>query len=435
MLDILLDIVRETWLLTASMAGWLLLGFLVAGLLSVFISARWLERHLGGRGLGPVWKASLFGVPLPLCSCGVIPVAASLRAHGASRAATTAFLISTPQTGVDSILVTYTLLGPLFAVFRPVAALATGFLGGGLVQALVGGRGRAAGPDRAPAPTYARPRGLGAKLRAALDYGLVTLPADIARALLVGVVIAGALAALIPEDFLARYLGSGPLAIALMMLVGIPIYVCATASVPLAASFIFLGATPGAALAFLIAGPATNAATVTTIGRVLGRRTTVIYLATVAFSAFGGGLLLDWLLPRAAAAVPALAHDVHHHETVGLFGHALAALLTVLMVRSWWLARRRAACCDGGVCATGGDEGMSDANGGGESLEMKVGGMSCSHCRASVERAVGEVPGVTGVSVDLDGGRAVVRGTGLDPAALVRAVEAVGFTAEPAGRA
>ena len=198
-----------------------------------------------------------------------------------------------------------------------MAALLTGFLGGGLVQALAPRR-LATRPRRrcSRAPRSTPPQGLGNKLRAALDYGLVTLPGDIARALLVGVVIAGLLGALMPADFLARYLGTGPLSIALMMVVGIPIYVCATASVPLAAGFIFLGATPGAALAFLIAGPATNAATLTTVSRVLGRRTMVIYLLTVAVSAFGGGLLLDWLLPLAAAAVPALGTMGHAHETV-----------------------------------------------------------------------------------------------------------------------
>ncbi|MFO7607919.1 MAG: permease [Candidatus Krumholzibacteriia bacterium] len=429
MLDTMRAVVTGIWQVTAEMAGWLLLGFVMAGLLSVFIRPAWLERHLGGRGLSPVFKASLFGVPLPLCSCGVIPVAASLRAHGASRGATTAFLLSTPQTGVDSIFVTYTMLGPLFAVFRPVAALVTGFLGGGLVQAL-------AGPDKAeaaavlrPAADDDRPRGLGAKVRAALDYGLVTLPADIARPLLVGVVIAGVLAALIPEDFLARYLGSGPVAIALMMLVGIPIYVCATASVPLAAGFIFLGATPGAALAFLIAGPATNAATVTTIARVLGRRTTVLYLATVAFSAFGGGLLLDWLLPRAGAAVPALAHGAHGHEGVGLFGHLGAVVLCVVMVRSWRLARRRGDCCDDGTCTA--TAGLAPA-GRSERLEVAVGGMHCSHCSSSVQRAVSGLPGVSTCRVDLDGGRAVVEGRQLDPAAIARAIESLGFTAAPA---
>ena len=136
MLELITHIIIETWLVTARMAAWLILGFAVAGLLSVFISPVWLERHLGGRGLGPVWKASLFGVPLPLCSCGVIPVAASLRQHGAGRPATTAFLLSTPLTGVVSILVTWTLLGALFAVLRRVAALLRGLLGGSLVLGL-----------------------------------------------------------------------------------------------------------------------------------------------------------------------------------------------------------------------------------------------------------------------------------------------------------
>jgi len=428
MIDIVLHIVSETWLVTARMAGWLLLGFLMAGFLSVFISPAWMERHLGGRGLGPVFKSSLFGVPLPLCSCGVIPVAASLRAHGASRSATTAFLLSTPQTGVDSILVTYTLLGPLFAVFRPVAALVTGFVGGGLVQVLDPPRAAAAEEALRPAGEAARPQGAVAKLRAALDYGLVTLPADIARALLVGVVIAGVLSAVIPQDFLARYLGGGPLSVALMMIVGIPLYVCATGSVPLAASFIFLGATPGAALAFLIAGPATNAATITTVSRVLGRRTAAVYLLTVALSAFGGGLLLDWLLPRAAAAVPALGHGLHHHEAVPAIGHVWAALLLLVMARSWWLARRRAGCgCEGGVCAT--REGDDMANGP-EHLEVAVGGMNCSHCSASVQRTVSGLPGVTACRVDLDGGRAYVEGEDLDGAEITRAIEALGYRAE-----
>jgi len=423
MTETVLHIITAIWLVTARMAPWLLFGFLVAGLLSVFISAAWLERHLGGRGLGPVWKASLFGVPLPLCSCGVIPVAASLRRHGASRAATSAFLLSTPQTGVDSILVTWTLLGPLFAVFRPVAALLTGLLGGSVVQAVdpdqhqvsANGRGLAdAGPVE-------RPRGIGPKIRAALDYGLVTLPGDIARALLVGIVVAGLLGAVVPPDFLSAYLGKGPVSIALMMAVGIPIYVCATASVPLALSFIFMGATPGAALAFLIAGPATNAATLTTVARVLGRRTMVAYLATVAVSAFGGGLLLDWLMPRAAEAIPRLAVAVHHHEGVTWFGHLAGVALVVVMTRSWWLSRRRGACCEGD-CAVGSDE---------ESLEVAVAGMHCSHCSASVKRAVEELPGVTSCQVDLEAGRAVVRGHHLDGEAVAEAIRGLGYAPGP----
>ena len=418
-LDLVQEIVLAVWSVTADMAAWLLLGFLVAGLLSVFIDPAWLERHLGGRGLGPVLRASLFGVPLPLCSCGVIPVAASLRSHGASKPATTAFLLSTPQTGVDSIAITYTMLGPLFALFRPLMALVTGLLGGALVQTLGDGREHTM---QAGGPRAASAEGFRGRLAAALDYGLVTLPGDIGRALLVGVLIAGVLAAVIPEGFLEPYLGQGPLSIALMMVVGIPLYVCATASVPLAAGFILLGATPGAALAFLIAGPATNAATITTISRVLGRRTTVIYLGTVALSAFGGGLLLDALMDWARSTLPVLTHEVHRHGGPDWFDHLAAALLVVVMTRAWWLQRRRGCACESeeGACA------MSQAD---EKVELKISGMNCSHCSGSVERTLGEMSGVEKVAVFLDEGRARVEGTNLDVQALLAAVDGLGFQA------
>jgi len=338
------------------MASFLLLGFIVAGLLSVFISPAWLERHLGGHGLAPVFKASLFGVPLPLCSCGVIPVAASLKQHGAGRAATTAFLLSTPQTGVDSIMVTWTMLGPLFAVFRPVIALLTGLLGGSLVQAFVPDEHQSAADGKglrgAGAVVDNRPVGWRARLQEAFVYATVTLPGDINRALLIGILIAGLIAAVMPDNFLSAYLGTGAVSIALMMIVGIPIYVCATASVPLAVGFIALGATPGAALAFLVAGPATNAATLTTISRVLGRRTMIVYLVTVAISAFGGGLLLDWLLPRASLAMPALAGTTHRHDGAGWFDHLSGILLVIVMVWSWWKSRRHDCGCDGTACET-----------------------------------------------------------------------------------
>ncbi len=349
-------------MVTAQMAPYLLFGFLVAGFLSIFLDADWLDRHLGGGGLLPVLNASLFGVPLPLCSCGVIPVAASLRQHGASRAATTAFLLSTPQTGIDSIMITWTMLGPFFAVFRPVAALLTGVLGGVLVQFFSPGRSQkkdlSTSQDRNPFATVDEraqlkvvaqaSQSIGRKTRQAFTYGLITLPADIGKALLVGLLVAGIFAAVIPEGFLASYLGSGPLSIALMMIVGIPLYVCATASVPLAAGFIFLGATPGAALAFLIAGPATNAATITTISRVLGRGTAIIYLLTVAISAFGGGVLLDWLMPKAAVAIPLFAQEGHGHDGIKIFDHISAVFLVFILLWSWWNKRKpgpKSSCC------------------------------------------------------------------------------------------
>lgn len=415
----LADILGQAWLVTAQMAPWLLLGFAVAGLLSTVVATAWLERHLGGRGLGPVVKGAAFGVPLPLCSCGVIPVAASLRAGGASRSATTAFLLSTPQTGVDSILVTWSLLGPVFAVLRPLIALATGLVGGGLVQALVREEPRGA-PAFPLAPGIAAGAGSGAgrRLAAALRYGLVTLPADIARPLLVGLALAGLIGALAPADLAARYVEPGPWSVLLMMLVGIPLYVCATASVPLAVGFIHLGVTPGAALAFLIAGPATNAATLTTISRVLGRRTLAVFLAVVAVSAFGSGLLLDALLPKLAHVSPALGHQHHHHEHAGPWAQAAAAALLLILAHAWWRSRRPRGTAPATPVAT--------------TLDFAVGGMHCSHCRQSVTRAVGALPGVESCEVDLVAGRARVAGRALDGGAVVAAVEALGFTCRPA---
>jgi uncharacterized protein len=297
------------WGTLCEMAPYLLFGFLVAGLLSVFISPEIVERHLGGRGLWPVVKASLMGVPLPLCSCGVIPVAASLRQHGASRGATTAFLLSTPQTGVDSIVVTYSLMGGLFALIRPASAFITGLAGGWLVDALTGRAN-----DRPAVPSLPCPEACcapvadrGNKFLRALHYGFFVLPRDIANALIVGLIISGIIAAFVPDDFFAGVFGTGIIGMLIMMAAGIPLYVCATGSVPVAAALLLKGVSPGAALVFLMTGPATNAATLAVIWKVLGKKTVAIYLLTLAVCALTSGLLLDYFIRMAGLPMP------HHH--------------------------------------------------------------------------------------------------------------------------
>jgi uncharacterized membrane protein YraQ (UPF0718 family) len=300
------------WATVAEMSPYLLFGFLVAGLLSVLVSQRMVERHLGGRGVGPLVKASLFGIPLPLCSCGVIPVSMSLHKHGASKGATISFLLSTPQTGVDSIFVTYSLLGPVFAVFRPLMALATGLFGGMLVN-VFGQNPQVESPQPAeekctgPCCHAAKP---GRKLLNGLRYGLLTLPRDIGKPLLVGLVIAALISAFVPSNFFAEYLGTGLPAMLLMMVLGIPVYVCASASVPVAAAMILKGLSPGAAFVFLMTGPATNAAGLATIWNTLGRRTGILYLLTVATCALVGGLLLDAIIPHIELAAASHLHDM-----------------------------------------------------------------------------------------------------------------------------
>ena len=434
MTDFILNTAVATWLVLGQMAPYLLFGFLVAGLLSVCISPEWVERHLGRGGFGPVLKASLVGVPLPLCSCGVIPVAASLRRHGASRGATISFLLSTPQTGVDSIAVTYALLGPLFAVFRPVAELATGLIGGTLVQALgerdepdAGHRheNSAAGACREACCAGRHTQNIVVR---ALRYGLVTLPRDIGLPLLVGVAIAGVIGALFPAppEQLQPYLGGGLLAMLIMAAVGIPLYVCATASVPIAVGFIHLGASPGAALAFLIAGPATNGATIATVWKLLGRRTAVIYFATIAASAVGWGLLLDWLFAVTAAPVPHLAgHE--HGEMLGWQTHAWAVALLAVLAFSYF--SRPAKETQGVEEEVDGDSEADAAVLPLERIELAIDGMTCSHCVATAARALRECEGVVSAEVALKPGGAVVRGSRLDPQQLVAVLAELGYTA------
>lgn len=418
MFDILSATLREAWIVLGQMSIYLVFGFLMAGVLSVCISPALVERHLGRRGLWPVMKASLLGVPLPLCSCSVIPVAASIRRHGAGRGATTAFLLSTPQTGVDSIAITYALLGPVFAVFRPIAAFATGLFGGYLVQ-LVDDRDDAdpgsPSADDACAEPCCADTGSGNVVVRVLRYGLITMPRDLAPSLLLGVLIAGAMAALVPEGRLAPYLGGGVVSILLLMAAGTPLYVCATASVPIALGFIHAGASPGAALAFLIAGPATNAATFTTLWKLLGRRTAGLYLLTVVVSAIACGLLLNWLMPAEDDTLRQLADHVHD-ESAWLI-HGGAAGLLALFAFSYWFGVTK-------------ETATAHLHAGPQRVELAVGGMTCGHCADTVRRALVACDGVSSAEVDLTSARVVVTGEDFDPNRLAAAVAELGYAAE-----
>jgi uncharacterized membrane protein YraQ (UPF0718 family) len=289
------SILVDFWATVAEMSPYLLFGFFVAGILSVLVSQELVERHLGGSGIWPLLKASIFGVPLPLCSCGVIPVSMSLHKHGASKGSVIAFLLSTPQTGMDSIFVTLSLLGPLFAIFRPLAALVTGLVGGGLVDVFGQNREDENGTPRESSDESSGSEKKTSRVAKGLKYGFITLPRDIGKTLMVGLVIAAVISALVPEGYFADKLGPGILQMVVMMFLGIPVYVCATASVPVAAALILAGLTPGAALVFLMTGPATNAASFVTIWKVLGRTTAITYLATVAGCALLSGIVLDYI--------------------------------------------------------------------------------------------------------------------------------------------
>ena len=405
------------------MSPYLLFGFLIAGVLNVLISPAWVERHLGGRGPWPIIKASAFGVPLPLCSCGVIPVAASLRRHGASKGATTAFLISTPQTGVDSIVVTFSLLGPVYAIFRPVVALVSGVVGGGIADAIEPHDAEVPGADACQDECCT---GSGQRhwLIRIFHYGFVVLARDIGRALLIGLVVAALISALVPPKFFTDELGGvlagGIGAMLIMMVLGIPMYVCATASVPVAAALITKGVSPGAALVFLMTGPATNAATIATVWKTMGSRTAAAYLLTVAGMAVGSGLLLDALF------------DVQNWDPkpVGMemipmwLQIASAVVLLAVIV----LAMVRPPRPGDGDDHSADEAADNHDEHGSASVTVDISGMTCSHCADTVRRAFLESPGIRCVNVDLRAGQAVIIGADLDENTIRQAVEGLGYT-------
>lgn len=344
MLEILTGIISECWNILLESAPFVLFGFFAAGLLKALLPGDLVARHLGKNNAASVLKASLFGIPLPLCSCGVIPAAVELRKQGASKGASAAFLVSVPETGVDSIAITYALLDPLMTALRPISAFVTATVTGLLINRL---------PEEptAPAPSplvsscsdpccgsappaAVRPP-LRQRLREGLGYAFGELLADIGAWLMLGILLAGVIAYGVPEDFFARSFAHEWTSLLVMLLVGIPLYICASASTPVAAALVLKGLSPGAALVFLLAGPATNAATITVIYRFWGRATTIIYLASIAVCS----LLLGWLTNRLYAAAGLDILDWVHlgeEHAAGPWEIAAALLLLALLVRCWW---------------------------------------------------------------------------------------------------
>lgn len=402
------------------MAFWLLMGFALAGVLYLLIPKSSIVRHLGRESVGSAWKASLLGVPLPLCSCGVIPMAMGLRKQGASRASTISFLISTPQTGLDSIAVTYSFLGPIFALFRPVAAFLSGVFGGALM-ALFGGKRtevelpiESASSDESLLEHERQMRALPlrVKFRKMVHYAFTRLLGDIAFWLVVGLLIAAAIALVIPANFFAERIGAGLPSMLLLMVAGIPLYVCATASVPIAAVLMLKGVSAGAAFVFLMAGPATNAATMTIIGRVMGKRVLATYLFTVAALSLLMGLALNLLLNWTGMEQSVAGH-IGHAMLPGWLQLGASVVLGGLLLRHFIRVWRRKL-----IASVDEKPGVR---------MLAVSGMTCSHCAESVHSALAEVGGVRRVEVNLERGIAQVEGTNVREDELREAVEGAGY--------
>ncbi|UCB52436.1 MAG: permease [Candidatus Zixiibacteriota bacterium] len=400
MIDILIDAIKQIWEFALIVSPWLILGFLFSALIHAFIGERFIRQHLGSGGFSSVWKATVFGIPLPICSCGVIPLAAGLRKDGASKAATMSFLVSTPTTGIDSIFVTYAFLGATFAIVRPISALVGGILVGTLVSLLVKRDDEKV--DLKPASE--RPVSLKDRLVDGFKYGFGVLPEDIGKTVMVGVLLGGAISAIIPQDISQEYLSNPVIAYPLVLLISVPLYVCAIGSVPIAAAMMTKGLMPGAALAFLIAGTATNAVAIAFVAKKFGKNVIAIYLLSIMALAVAFGLLLDSLLGGA------VAKDMlfKGRDLPFLLQLACLILFVGLVLR--------------GSLGTK-EKGMPEAK-----FTFHVPDMECKHCQMKVEQAVKELPGVRNVEVLLGDNLVKVDGE-VDEKSIEEKLEKAGYKA------
>ena len=405
-----MNLLDSLFFMLNEMSPYILLGFFIAGLMHAFIPRHTFARHLSGTGWKAVVKSALIGVPLPLCSCGVLPTAIGMRRNGASRAASTSFLVATPQTGVDSIAATWSLLGPAFAIVRPVAALTAAVAGGLAVGKAEKDSAGTACLSNIEDETL--PAGFGAKCMAALKYGFIDLVGSIGGWLVAGLIIAALITVYVPADFFT-VLGRNPiLSMIAVLVIAVPMYVCATGSIPIAMSLVLKGLSPGTALVLLMAGPAANFASFTLISREMGRKSAAIYLASIVIGAMAFGLAIDYLLPSHWFAIGNIHGGCHGAHDFGLFPTVCSALLVTLLIISF--IKRY----------THKNKITSDMT-----TEYIIKGMNCPHCQASVTKSIQGVRGVENVEVNLSSGKATVEGPH-DSTELIAAVRSAGFDVE-----
>lgn len=398
--DIIITYWNEIISLFIEMSSFLIIGFIISGFLFIVISKEIIANNLGQSGLLSVIKASIFGIPMPLCSCGVIPVATSLYNRGASKGATLSFLISTPQTGIDSILITYGMLGPFFAIARPIIALITGVVGGLFADKLI----------ESDSITnikidHEHPK---KTLNDALKYAFITLPQDIAWPLVKGILIAGLITILIPNNFFQEYGITGWYALIVMAIASIPMYVCATASVPIAAGLILSSnLEPGAALVFLMAGPATNAATISVINKTLGNKIVYIYLSTIFVFSIIFGALINKLISVNPNVV---THHMHHINWFNIFCAILLLIICFYAIISkFFLASKESA--------------SNHAD-----ISFIVKGMTCNHCKETVYEAINTCNGVKDSNINLESGEVLIFGKNLQEEEIISSINNVGFS-------
>ncbi len=480
--------VHEFITLFSEMAPFLLLGFLLAGILHVWVPNRIYVPKISKPNFASVLWAALFGVPLPICSCGVIPTAIALRREGASKGASVSFLISTPATGVDSILATYSLLGLPFAILRPIAAFVTAMFGGVLTN--VASRNESAGiavaehkehhdhhehhdhdhcgcgdHDHcgcgASADATTEKKSFVQKVGETIEYGLVNMVGDVSKWLMIGLLLGALISAFVPNELFLALREYPILGMVCVLLLAMPMYTCATGSIPLALALVAKGITPGAALVLLMAGPATSIASMLVVGKAFGKRTLAAYLFSIAFGAMFFGFIVDTFFMDSflSAMLPQGAAECHGHGALGVFDYICAGLLAVFMIYAKLVHKGCDGHCGCGCgdshcgcedhdedhdhrccgehehhshehehehCHCGEHEHHDEHYAEPKSKTYKVFGMTCSHCKACVEKAAFALDGVVFAVANVSKKELVIEGS-VDEAALKTAIEEAGF--------
>lgn len=417
------------------MAPWLLLGLVFAGLLKVYFPQKHIDKYLGKANAKSAVNASLLGVPMPLCSCGVIPTGISFYKNGASKGATNSFLISTPQTGVDSIFATYSMLGWPFAILRPIVAFTTGIMGGILTNWLIKEKPKPALPvnplfaglkldvkkagrkeatcDDADCGCHPAPAKESHSLIKAANYAFVELLQDISKWLVLGFLVAALISVILPDDFFSMFRGYGIFEILIVLAASVPIYVCATGSIPIAAVLLMKGVSPGAALVFMMAGPATNVATITVIGKTMGRKSMFIYLASIIGGAIFFGLLINWFIPAEfiLSKMNHMAHGEAHEMLPGWLGISASVFLLIALVGGYFVERIQK------------NKKMTQES----SQTIRVEGMTCSHCEATVTRNLSKLEGIEEVMADKNTSQVKIKGAKINLAEIEQIINELGY--------
>lgn len=403
-----------------AMSPYLLLGFFIAGLLHVYVPKSAFSRYLSKPGFRSVFLSAIFGIPLPLCSCGVIPTAMSLKKERASDGATVSFLIATPQTGVDSILATYGVLGLPFAIIRPIVALVVALLGGVLTDSC---SKRAEQGKEQKRYEYRSTR-----KKSILDvfrYGFFEMLQDLGKWLVVGLLVAAAITVFVPSSVFEWFSDYYILNILVVLLLSIPMYICSTGSIPIALSLMIKGVSPGAALVFLMAGPATNVATLAVVRKVLGLRSTVLYLLSIILGAIGFAVLIDFALPSEwfSYTLQSVTSEAHC-EGASWWEVCCTIIFGSLLIMAYAVKLFK-----GGHTHSHDDDHDEVHKEVIYTHKFKAEGMRCNHCKANVERAIMSLEGVESVEIELSSGVIEVEGN-VNHKEVISSVSALGFKIE-----